>query len=110
MRTFDLNALASSQGGEYVLGMKDLHTHACYMIYGVLKAGERERVVRPGQGHEEILCAVDGPLVVHAKHGDVTLLQGHAIHVKEDESFFMSNPSERTVTYIMAGGHSTHHH
>jgi hypothetical protein len=109
MRSFDLAGLASSFGGEYVLGTKDLHTDACYMIYGLLTEREAERLIRPGKGREEILCAVDGPILMHTKGGEVVLKRGNAIHVKEDDSFFISNPSDRPVVYIMAGGASRSH-
>ena len=109
MRSFDLAGLASAFGGEYVLGKKDLDTSACYMIYGVLRAREAERLIQPGRGREEILCAVDGPILIHSKGGEVTLKQGNAIHVKEEDSFFISNPSDRPVVYIMAGGSSRSH-
>lgn len=110
MESFDLAELARREGGEYVLGMKDLHTHACYMIYGILQPREKDRLVRPGEGHEEILCAVDGPVMIHSEKGVTTLERGHAVHVKEDGSFFISNPSDKAVIYIMAGGHSRPHH
>ena len=81
MRSFDLAGLASTFGGEYVLGTKDLNTDACYMIYGLLKGGEAERLIRPGKGREEILCALDGPLLMHTGGGETILEQGNAIHV-----------------------------
>ena len=80
------------------------------MIYGALQPGEGERLVRPGQGHEEILFAIDGPLVLHMNRGEMRLEQNHAAHIKEDESFHISNPSDKRVAYIMAGGHSRPHH
>lgn len=104
MKCFDLATLALTQGGEYVLGEKDLHSRACYFVYGRLEAREKNRLVRPGAGYEEILCAVDGPLLMHTSHGDVVLPEGHAVHVKENESFPLSNPSDKSVTYVMAGG------
>lgn len=102
--------LAASSGGEYVLGMKDLLTHACYMIYGILQPGEDKRLVKPGDGHEEILCALDGDLEIHSEKGEFVLLMGHAVHVKEDVSFFLANQSDKPVVYIMAGGHCRAHH
>ncbi len=110
MRSFNLEKLAAEFGGEYVLGMKDLQTHACYMIYGILQPGERDRLVRPGEGHEEILCAVDGALTIHADSGEMTLERCHAVHITEDRSFHISNPSDLPVLYIMAGGHVRSHH
>ncbi|MEW6138605.1 MAG: hypothetical protein AB1733_10260 [Thermodesulfobacteriota bacterium] len=106
MRTFDLAALSLSEGGEYVLGKKDLHSQACYFVYGTLQPGEGERLIRPGHGYEEILCAVGGPLTLHTAHGDIRLDESHAIHVKETDSFLISNPSsDQAVVYVMAGGH-----
>jgi mannose-6-phosphate isomerase-like protein (cupin superfamily) len=110
MRAYDLEKTALVAGGEYVLGMKDLHTHACYMIYGVLQPGERDREVRPGEGHEEIMCAVTGPIVMHQDTEEIRLEEGHAVHVKEDQRFTISNPTDRRVVYIMAGGHCRPHH
>ncbi len=104
MKSFDLNILAVSEGGEYVLGAKDLHSHACYMIYGILSPGETDRLVKPGKGHEEILCAVTGTITLHTATGEVPLHAGSALHVKEDDSFFLSNPSDQPLVYIMAGG------
>jgi hypothetical protein len=104
VKLFDLGHLAGTQGGEYVLGAKDLHSSACYLTYGILKGGEGDRLVKAGKGYEEILCAVGGPLVMNTTRGKVTLPQGHAAHVKEDDSFLISNPSDEPVIYVTAGG------
>jgi hypothetical protein len=104
VRQIDVAALASSQGGEYVLGKKDLHSDTCYLVYGCLEAGEGDRIVKPGAGYEEILCAVKGRLLMHTDREDVLLPEGHAVHVKADESFLLSNPGDETVVYVMAGG------
>jgi hypothetical protein len=101
---FDLERLASGQGGEYVLGYKDLHSRSCYLIYGVLEPGEGGRLVRPGCGYEEILCAVGGPLVLHTDRGEMTLEKGHALHVTEADSLFLSNPDDSQTVYVLAGG------
>ncbi len=110
MKAFEIDKLAREQGGEYVLGMKDLHTHACYMVYGVLKPGETDRLVKPGEGHEEILVPVTGPVQVTAEKGNYVIEQGNAVHIKEDESFFISNKTNQTVIYVLAGGHCREHH
>ncbi|MDA8408634.1 MAG: hypothetical protein M0T73_17465 [Deltaproteobacteria bacterium] len=110
MKLYNINKFAKEQGGEYVLGMKDLHTHACYLIYGTLEPREDSRLVKPGDGHEEILLAVDGRLIIESEKGKTVLEPGHATHVKEEEAFFISNPSEKTVIYVLAGGHSQPHH
>jgi hypothetical protein len=104
VKLFDLRALASSAGGEYVLGAKDLHIQTCYLIYGHLEGGEGHRLIKPGEAHDEILCAVSGPIMMHTTRGQITLPAGHAVHVKEDESFFISNPSDGPVVYVIAGG------
>jgi hypothetical protein len=104
VKLFDLRTLASTEGGEYVLGAKDLHIQTCYLIYGYLEGGEGQRLIRPGESHDEILCAVDGLITMHTTRGDITLPAGHAVHVREDESFFVSNPLDRPVIYIVAGG------
>jgi hypothetical protein len=103
LKSFDLEILTGVMGGEYVLGTKDLHSKVCYMIYGILQPHEIDRLVKPGEGHEEILCAVDGPLLVHTHAGTSTLSRGCAVHLKENESFFISNPSDERVRYIAAG-------
>lgn len=104
MKSFDLERLASTQGGEYVLGYKDLHSQACYLIYGLLGPGEGKRLVRPGPGYEEILCAAGGPLLLHTNQGEVILAKGCAIHVTEQESLFLSNPGDAQTVYVVAGG------
>ena len=53
-KTFPVQKWAIEAGGEHVLGLKDLGTHACYLIYGELAPGEAGRKVCPGAGHEEI--------------------------------------------------------
>ena len=104
VKVFDLMTLASAEGGEYVLGNKDLHIKSCYLIYGTLDGSEGGRLVKPGQNHDEILCAVGGPLLMHTTSGDISLPQGCAVHVKEDNCFFISNPPTRQVVYIISGG------
>ncbi len=108
MKVFDVDAFATVMGGEYVLGAKDLHSKACYLIYGTLGPGEGERLVQPGRGYEEVLCAVDGPLILHGPGGAVTLEFGHAAHFAESDSFYISNPSEKALRYIAAGGPTRH--
>lgn len=104
MRSFDLDLYARYFGGEYVLGRKDLHSDACYLIYGRLRGGETDRLVRPGLGYEEILCAAVGALAVSSDGGTVILPEHHAIHLRENESVRLSNPSDETAIYIIAGG------
>ena len=104
MKSFDLERLASSQGGEYVLGYKDLHSRALYLIYGLLEPGESNRLVCPGHGYEEILCAVGGPLLLHTNRGETLIGRGHAVHLTEKDSLFLSNPQDCQTAYVIAGG------
>jgi hypothetical protein len=56
MRIFEVQKEAICSGrGEFLLGYRETGSHACYMIYGVLKSKEKARLVKPGPGHEEIL-------------------------------------------------------
>ena len=55
MHIYNVRDLAEEQG-EYILGSAVLKTHACYLVYGRLKEKEKERMVKPGKGHEEIFC------------------------------------------------------
>ncbi len=110
MKTFALRELGREAGGEYVLGLKDLGTHACYMIYGELKPGQTGREACPGKGHEEILLAVKGDLQLSRDGQTEILREGRAMHLRGAESLIMSNPGSQAAIYIMAGGHSTQGH
>ena len=101
-----LRDLARSAGGEYVLGARDLSTHACYLIYGELKPGESGRKVCPGGGHEEILLAVTGDLDLAGPEGRTRLPEGAAVHLKEEETYALANPGAAPAIYVLAGGHS----
>ncbi len=75
------------------------------MIYGVLKPGEKERMIRPGRGHEEILVSVKGRLTVTG-HYNGLLDEGDAFHLAEDQACFLENRGECEAVYVVAGGHS----
>ena len=110
MRKYHLrNKALSSEGGEYIFGVKDTDSHACYMIYGILKPGETERLIRPGKGHEEMVLAMKGDLEVS---GDVSghLEEGAAIHMVGDASAYLANNGLTEAVYVIAGGHSTQGH
>jgi redox-sensitive bicupin YhaK (pirin superfamily) len=106
LKKFSVARLAREAGGEHVLGVKELHTHACYLIYGELAPGEQGRPVKPGSGHEEILVAVSGDLELNGAAISGTLPQGEAVHLREEESCTLSNPGSSPAIYILAGGHS----
>ncbi|HDH28888.1 MAG TPA: cupin domain-containing protein [Euryarchaeota archaeon] len=110
MKIFNLHGLAEESEGEYVLGLKDLHTHAVYIVYGFLAPGETGRKVLPGKGHEEILCAVKGEVRVKTPGETFTLKSGEAVHVKEEDEWTLENTGDETVFYILAGGHPPKEH
>jgi hypothetical protein len=91
--------------GEYILGADDTGSHACYVIYGVLKPGERKRELKPGNGHEEIVLAMSNDLQCSG-HFSGTLKQGQAIHLKGDETVFVENRGRGNAVYVICGGHS----
>jgi hypothetical protein len=104
LKLYDLNSLCKLMGGEYVLGTKDLHSKACYLIYGLLNPGEGDRLIKPGDGYEEILCGIDGELLIDNAGIKTPLPSGFAMHIQEDQCFYISNPSQETRRYILAGG------
>ena len=107
--SIDLKALAEKNSGEYVFGSADTGSHACYMIYGTLKPGEKGRVVKPGKGHEEMLLAAKGSLRVTG-HFSGILEEGSAIHLTEEQTCLLENPGSSPAVYVIAGGHSDRDH
>lgn len=108
MKIFDV-ADRLSGSGEYILGSKELGSHACYLIHGVLGPGEQGRVLKPGAGHEEIVLALTGDLALTGAFNG-TLKQGQAVHLVGEETCTAGNPSDREVRYVVAGGHGGHGH
>jgi len=104
MSIFDVSSKAPLSG-EYILGAEQTGSHACYLIYGVLKAGERGRELKPGRGHEEIVLAVRGDLSLHGNYTGV-LKQGQALHLRDDETCLLDNPGDGDAIYVVAGGHA----
>ena len=109
MKKTDLREKAEKSDGEYVFGAADTGSHACYMIYGVLKPGEKERMIRPGKGHEEIIVSVRGQLSVTG-HCSGALMEGDAFHLADEQTCFLENRGDSEAVYIVAGGHSGHGH
>jgi uncharacterized cupin superfamily protein len=110
MKRIDIyNRALASENGEYVLGLEDTGSHACYMIYGILKPGEKGRLIKPGKGHEEIVLAMKGDLILS---GDISgrLDQGSAFHIIGDTSTFLENTGFDEAVYIISGGHTAHEH
>ncbi len=105
MKVFNIKSLAEENDGEYVLGLKDLKTHAVYLIYGTLNPGEGNRKLYPGKGHEEVLCVVQGEVEIKTSEENLSIKAGEALHLKEDDEFILKNNGEEIVIYALAGGH-----
>jgi uncharacterized cupin superfamily protein len=108
MKTFDVRGQAAAENGEFILGVKDTGTHACYMIYGTLEPGAEGRLIKPGKGHEEIVMAVKGDIEVTGSVSG-TLQEGHAFHIAGDAECLLHSKNAQTAVYVAAGGHPTEH-
>jgi hypothetical protein len=110
MRVYDVAGKVDGSG-EYVLGAEATGSHACYLIYGVLKAGERGRVLKPGRSHEEMVLCISGEMRMSGGWSR-TLKQGQAVHLRGEESCTAENLSQSDAIYVIAGGHADggHHH
>ncbi len=91
--------------GEFVLGSRELGSHACYLIYGILKPGEQARELKPGKGHEEIVLALTGDLTLTGHYTGI-LKKGQALHMLGEETYHAANSGASPVVYVIAGGHS----
>ncbi len=99
-----------NQPGEYIVGAAQTHSHTCYLIYGILKAGEA-RILSPGQGHEEIFCCLEGQVTAKSQDSEDRIARGQCFHLGGDETVEIGNGGDSVVIYVMAGGHSdTSHH
>ena len=110
MNIYDVSDLALNSGGEYVLGSEDLKTHACYLIYGVLNPDENGRLIKPGKGHEEIVCLIRGEVLLRGDNKTIRLKGGQAFHLRGEETFYMDNNGNEKAVYVISGGHSGEHH
>jgi uncharacterized cupin superfamily protein len=112
LKTFDVWKRAMEEGGETVLGLAELGTHACYLIFGFLEPGQTGRVLRPGEGHEEIVCLVAGEAILNGPGGQKRLRPGEAFYLVGNDTFTLANEGQETAVYLAAGGHSpgAHHH
>lgn len=110
MKIFNLKDKAlTSENREHILGFEETKSHACYMIYGILKPNEKGRMIKPGKGHEEIVLAVKGDIEVTG-HYSGTLNEGTAIHIVGEQECFLENKGISDAIYIVAGGHSENSH
>ena len=110
MRIFELKQKAlTSENREYILGSQDTGSHACYMIYGLMKPHEKGRVINPGKGHEEIVLAIKGDLYITGYY-TICLKEGSAFHIKGDHECFLENKDESDAVYVISGGHAEKGH
>ena len=112
MNTVDLkNQTLASESGEFIFGSEHTGSHACYMIYGVLKPGQGKRVITPGRGHEEMVLAVKGNFEITGRFSG-RLCEGCAFHIAGEDRVYLQNTDSTDACYVIAGGHSQggHYH
>lgn len=108
MKIFDIQSLMTAKG-EAIIGSQATGSHACYLMYGVLKPGEKGRELKPGQGHEEIVLCLQGEMKLTGHHAG-GLKQGKAIHLRGEETCAAENPLGTETIYVISGGHSGEGH
>jgi uncharacterized cupin superfamily protein len=74
-----------------------------------MKQNEKKRLIKPGKGHEEIVCLVSGKVLLRGNHATFNLKSGQAFHIKGDEALYMDNTGNDDAVYVIAGGHSEGH-
>jgi hypothetical protein len=104
MKIFDVERNLDDSG-EYILGAEQTGSHACYMIYGIMKPHEKGRELKPGKGHEELFLAIKGDFVLTG-YTEGVVKEGQAIHLRGDETVWLENASDSEATYVISGGHS----
>jgi len=106
MKRFEVkNKAIYSEKGEFLLGFREIGSHACYMIYGVLNSKEKARSLKLGPGHEEIILAMKGDLEVTGYYSG-SLKEGFALHLVGNQGCLLENRGEAEAVYVIAGGHS----
>ncbi|MCX7988697.1 MAG: hypothetical protein N2647_04575 [Thermodesulfovibrio sp.] len=103
------NKLKELISGEFIIGSELTNSHACYMIYGVLRPAEKQRLIKPGKGHEEIVLILKGEVKVTGIWEGI-IKEGESFHIVEEESVFFENLSTSDTIYLIAGGHSEKGH
>ena len=110
MNTFELMDKArNAVEGESILGYKETNSHACYMLVGVMKPGEKGRRLKPGAGHEELVLTTKGSFAVTGFIKG-TLAEGFAIHLAGEQECLLENISGADAIYVLSGGHSESGH
>lgn len=112
MKIFDTKReIEEIASGEFIIGSELTGSHACYMIYGVMTPLEKDRLIKPGKGHEEIVLILKGKVKVSGIWEGV-LSEGDSFQIEGDEVLYFENIVNSEVIYVIAGGHSEegHHH
>jgi hypothetical protein len=111
MKIFPIHEKAlNSENREHILGFQETGSHACYMVYGILRPSEKGRLLNPGEGHEETILAAKGDFAVSG-HYSFSLKEGTAFLLQGDQECFLENKGKTDAIYVIAGGHSeTGHH
>jgi hypothetical protein len=109
VKSVDLKEMAAKNNGEYVFGSAETGSRACYMVYGMLKPGEKDREIKPGKGHEELLLAAAGNLMVSGDYNGM-IEEGSVIHLRGDQTCYLENNGDGEAVYIISGGHSGRGH
>ena len=104
MTIFDVKAKVG-HSGEYILGAEQTGSHACYLIYGVMKPNEKGRKLKPGKGHEELFLAVRSHFTLTG-HISAAIKEGQAIHLRGDETCWLENATDAEGIYVISGGHA----
>jgi hypothetical protein len=113
LKVFDVAGRAPREGGETVLGLKDLGTHACYLLYGVVSPDDEPRTLKPGEGHEEIILCVGGVLELTHQGERLSLQPGQAVYLQGEQTCQAVCAGPLEARYVAAGGHTPgqeHHH
>jgi redox-sensitive bicupin YhaK (pirin superfamily) len=70
-----------------------------------MRGREKNRRLKPGKGHEEMILAIQGNFQFSGQ-AEGTLKQGQAVHLSGEETLFLENLTEQPAVYLLAGGHS----
>ncbi len=112
-QVYDLEGSVRRDGGETILGLEMLGTHACYMLFGVLDPGGSPRTLKAGSGHEEIVLATQGSILVANDQEEFILQAGQAFYIVGEETWQAIAEGPMEARYVVAGGHTPgqdHHH
>ncbi len=104
LETFNLRERVE-RSGEVAIGPNEAGTLATYLVFGRMTPRETGRRIRPGQGREEIFFLINGRVRMLIAGGqELDIEAGTAVPLTEGTDCWMSNLTDRTVEYVVAGG------